>query len=83
MLFRSIPSLEERIEVQAVQVSIHSTAGCAIVVEPDDLTTACLQLLDDPDRCEQMGAHGRTLVDGRGAERVAAALRDCLRRGAP
>jgi spore coat polysaccharide biosynthesis predicted glycosyltransferase SpsG len=68
---------------QRAQAGALAAAGCAIVVEPDDLTTACLQLLDDPDRCEQMGAHGRTLVDGRGAERVAAALRDCLRRGAP
>jgi hypothetical protein len=39
------------------------------------MAAACLTLLDDPDARSAMAACGRALVDGRGAERVADAIR--------
>lgn len=55
-------------------------AGTAVTIEmtdaprPDALAALATDLLSDPDRLAAMGARGRALVDGRGAERVAVAL---------
>jgi UDP-2,4-diacetamido-2,4,6-trideoxy-beta-L-altropyranose hydrolase len=51
------------------------TAGCALVTSAEELASSCLSLLDDPARCEEMARRGRALVDGRGAARVADAVR--------
>ena len=60
---------------QEAQASALARAGCAVVVAAGDLAGACLALLDDPERRAKMSTHGRALVDGRGASRVAAAIR--------
>ena len=59
-----------------------AAAGTAEIVEmtsgprPRELTALADDLLADPGRLAAMGARGRTLVDGRGAQRVAVALRE-------
>jgi UDP-2,4-diacetamido-2,4,6-trideoxy-beta-L-altropyranose hydrolase len=60
---------------QHAQAAALAAAGCAIVVEVDGLASTCLQLLDDSVRRDDMAVLGRALVDGRGAERVADAIR--------
>jgi spore coat polysaccharide biosynthesis predicted glycosyltransferase SpsG len=56
-------------------------AGTALTIDmtdgprPDTLATLAHELLGDRERLATMGARGRALVDGRGAERVALALR--------
>ncbi len=60
---------------QRAQAAALAAAGCAIVAEVEDLASVCLRLLDDPVRRDDMAARGRALVDGRGAERVADAIR--------
>lgn len=60
---------------QVAQAAALAEGGCAVVTDATGLTHACLQLLDDPARCEQMAARGRALVDGKGAARVAEAIR--------
>ncbi len=60
---------------QTAQASALAAAGCALVMDPSDLAAACLSLLDDPARRDAMSDRGRTLVDGRGAARVADAVR--------
>ena len=60
---------------QTAQAAALAAAGCAIAASPNDLAAACLTLLEDPARRETMSARGRTLVDGRGATRVADAVR--------
>jgi UDP-2,4-diacetamido-2,4,6-trideoxy-beta-L-altropyranose hydrolase len=60
---------------QHAQAAALAAAGCALMVDVTGLATTCLELLDDSARCESMGARGRTLVDGRGAPRVAEAVR--------
>jgi UDP-2,4-diacetamido-2,4,6-trideoxy-beta-L-altropyranose hydrolase len=55
-------------------------AGTAVTIEmtggarPHELAALVAELMADPGRREAMGARGRALVDGRGAERVAVAL---------
>jgi len=61
---------------QTAQAAALAAAGCAVVVDAHDLATECLELLEDPVRCEQMAARGRGLVDGQGASRVATAVRN-------
>jgi UDP-2,4-diacetamido-2,4,6-trideoxy-beta-L-altropyranose hydrolase len=61
---------------QTAQAAALASAGCAVVAGAHELATQCLKLLDDPARCEQMAALGRALVDGRGAARVATAVRN-------
>jgi spore coat polysaccharide biosynthesis predicted glycosyltransferase SpsG len=39
-----------------------------------DVATAVIELLDDADRRRALSTAGRTLFDGRGAERVVAAI---------
>lgn len=51
-------------------VTIEMTGGA----RPAELAALVGELLADPGRLEAMGARGRELVDGRGAERVAVAL---------
>jgi spore coat polysaccharide biosynthesis predicted glycosyltransferase SpsG len=63
---------------QTAQAAALAASGCAVAAYPGDLATACLSLLDDPDRREAMSARGRTLVDGLGATRVAGAVRDMV-----
>jgi UDP-N-acetylglucosamine:LPS N-acetylglucosamine transferase len=46
--------------------------------DADEVATRALALLDDPARLATMAQRGRELVDGRGAARVAAALRELL-----
>jgi UDP-2,4-diacetamido-2,4,6-trideoxy-beta-L-altropyranose hydrolase len=61
---------------QTAQAAALAAAGCAVVAGARELATECLELLDDPARCEQMAALGRDLVDGKGAARVATAVRN-------
>jgi UDP-2,4-diacetamido-2,4,6-trideoxy-beta-L-altropyranose hydrolase len=61
---------------QTTQAAALAEAGCALVTDAHGLARACLQLLDDPARCDAMAAHGRALVDGQGAARVAEAVRN-------
>jgi UDP-2,4-diacetamido-2,4,6-trideoxy-beta-L-altropyranose hydrolase len=61
---------------QTTQAAALAEAGCAVVTDAHGLARACLQLLDDPARCDEMAAHGRALVDGQGAVRVAEAVRN-------
>jgi len=57
-----------------------ANAGAALVLgesnrlDPRDLTTAITALAADPERRQRMSDAGRKLVDGKGAERVAAAV---------
>ena len=60
---------------QNAQAAALAAAGCAVVADAADLADACLALLDDPVRRAQMAVRGRYLVDGRGASRVADAIR--------
>ena len=59
---------------QSAQAAALAEAGCAVVVDSDDLARTCVRLLDDPARCDAMADRGRDLVDGRGAWRVADAV---------
>jgi UDP-2,4-diacetamido-2,4,6-trideoxy-beta-L-altropyranose hydrolase len=61
---------------QVAQAAALAEGGCAVLTDAHGLARACLQLLDDPERCEQMATHGRALVDGKGAARVAEAVRN-------
>ena len=61
---------------QEAQAAALAAGGCAVVTDATGLARACLQLLDDPERCDVMAVHGRALVDGRGAARVAEAVRN-------
>jgi UDP-2,4-diacetamido-2,4,6-trideoxy-beta-L-altropyranose hydrolase len=60
---------------QVAQAAALDAAGCAVVADIEDLAGTVLRLLDDPSRCDEMAAHGRALVDGQGASRVAEAVR--------
>jgi UDP-2,4-diacetamido-2,4,6-trideoxy-beta-L-altropyranose hydrolase len=60
---------------QVAQASALERAGCAVVADGHELAAVCLELLGDDARREQMAASGRDLVDGRGASRVADAIR--------
>jgi UDP-2,4-diacetamido-2,4,6-trideoxy-beta-L-altropyranose hydrolase len=72
-----IPSvLIAAVSNQTAQAAALAAAGCAVVTDAGELATESLALLDDPARCEQMAVLGRALVDGRGAARVAAAVRN-------
>ncbi|MGA8360909.1 MAG: UDP-2,4-diacetamido-2,4,6-trideoxy-beta-L-altropyranose hydrolase, partial [Candidatus Dormiibacterota bacterium] len=63
---------------QATQAAALSAAGCATLAAGSELAEACLALLDDPARLASMSAAGRALVDGRGATRVAEAVRNLV-----
>jgi UDP-2,4-diacetamido-2,4,6-trideoxy-beta-L-altropyranose hydrolase len=63
---------------QTAQAAALAAAGCAIAAETGDLASACLTLLDDPERRDAMAHQGRGLVDGHGADRVADAVRDLV-----
>lgn len=63
---------------QRAQASALAAAGCAVAVDAADLAGACVALLDDPARRATMARRGRELVDGQGAARVAAAIRDLV-----
>lgn len=54
-------------------------AGCAVSAPVGQLAAECLRLLDDPARCGEMSHRGRSLVDGRGAPRVAEWVRRLVR----
>jgi spore coat polysaccharide biosynthesis predicted glycosyltransferase SpsG len=71
--------INDAVANQSAQAAALDGAGCAIVVDSDDLAPECLQLLDDPVRCGAMADRGRALVDGRGARRVADAVRRLAR----
>lgn len=60
---------------QMAQAAALAAAGCAIAADVANLASTCLTLLDDPARRDAMARNGRKLVDGRGAPRVAAAVR--------
>ena len=60
---------------QQAQAAALAGAGCALIADAADLATACLTLLNDRARCEDMAMRGRALVDGHGAARVAEAIR--------
>ncbi len=64
---------------QRAQAAALAAAGCALEAgDPLGLAAACLSLLDDPQLLAAMAASGRALVDGHGAGRVAAAIRDLV-----
>jgi UDP-2,4-diacetamido-2,4,6-trideoxy-beta-L-altropyranose hydrolase len=63
---------------QRAQAAALTAAGCAVVVDASDLAGACVTLLDDPARRATMAIRGRELIDGQGAARVAAAIRDLV-----
>ena len=71
--------INDAVANQSAQAAALAAAGCAVVVDSDDLATECLKLLDDPARCDAMADRGRGLVDGRGASRVADAVRRLVR----
>lgn len=60
---------------QVAQAAALAEGGCAVVTDAHGLARTCLELLDDPARCEQMALRGRALVDGHGAAQVAEAIR--------
>jgi len=60
---------------QQAQAAALAAAGCAMVVDPVEMAQSCLGLLDDPVQRAAMARRGRALVDGRGASRVAQAVR--------
>ena len=69
----------ERAGEEAQAFAAHGTIDAIRVHGPDDaraVAELALALLADPERLAAMAARGRTLVDGRGAARVAAALRE-------
>jgi UDP-2,4-diacetamido-2,4,6-trideoxy-beta-L-altropyranose hydrolase len=71
-----VPSvINDAVANQSAQAAALAGAGCAVVADAGDLATECLHLLDDPSRCDAMAEHGRALIDGRGAQRVADAIR--------
>jgi UDP-2,4-diacetamido-2,4,6-trideoxy-beta-L-altropyranose hydrolase len=59
---------------QVAQAAALERAGCAVVADSRDLASVCLELLEDDARRRRMAACGRSLVDGRGALRVADAI---------
>jgi UDP-2,4-diacetamido-2,4,6-trideoxy-beta-L-altropyranose hydrolase len=63
---------------QEAQAAALARAGCAVVVDIAKLADACLILLDDRAARATMSERGRALVDGRGAERVAEAIRQVV-----
>jgi spore coat polysaccharide biosynthesis predicted glycosyltransferase SpsG len=67
--------INDAVANQSAQAAALAGAGCAVVADSGDLATECLRLLDDPSRCEAMAERGRALIDGRGADRVADAVR--------
>jgi UDP-N-acetylglucosamine:LPS N-acetylglucosamine transferase len=67
--------INDAVANQSAQAAALAGAGCAVVADAGDLATECLHLLDDPSRCDAMAEHGRALIDGRGAQRVADAIR--------
>ncbi len=71
-----IPSvINDAVANQSAQATALAGAGCAIVADSNELASECLRLLDDPSRCDAMADSGRALIDGRGALRVAEAVR--------
>jgi UDP-2,4-diacetamido-2,4,6-trideoxy-beta-L-altropyranose hydrolase len=73
---------DERAGVEAHAFAAHSTIDAITVGGPDDAQTVAERahtLLADGARLAAMAARGRALVDGRGAARVAAALRELAR----
>jgi spore coat polysaccharide biosynthesis predicted glycosyltransferase SpsG len=63
---------------QEAQAAALARAGCAVVADIAKLADACLILLDDRETRATMSERGRALVDGRGAERVAEAIRQVV-----
>jgi spore coat polysaccharide biosynthesis predicted glycosyltransferase SpsG len=75
-----IPSvINDAVANQSAQAAALAGAGCAVVTDSGELATECLRLLDDPSRCDAMADRGRALIDGRGALRVADAIRRLVR----
>jgi UDP-2,4-diacetamido-2,4,6-trideoxy-beta-L-altropyranose hydrolase len=60
---------------QVAQAAALAGAGCAVLADRQDLPAACIDLLRDRTRRQRMAECGRNLVDGRGAIRVADAIR--------
>jgi UDP-2,4-diacetamido-2,4,6-trideoxy-beta-L-altropyranose hydrolase len=67
--------INDAVANQSAQAGALAAAGCAVVAGSDELTSECLRLLDDPSRCDAMAERARALIDGRGALRVADAVR--------
>jgi UDP-N-acetylglucosamine:LPS N-acetylglucosamine transferase len=63
----------------AAAFAAHGTAQLVDMSEgprPDELVELVSETITRPERLESMAARGRALVDGRGAQRVAQAIRD-------
>jgi len=71
--------INDAVPNQSAQAAALARAGCAVAVDSEDLADECIKLLDDPARCDVMADRGRALVDGRGASRVAEAVRHLAR----
>jgi UDP-2,4-diacetamido-2,4,6-trideoxy-beta-L-altropyranose hydrolase len=72
---------DARAAVEARAFAVRGTVEMVQAAGPtdaDEVATRALALLDDPARLATMAQRGRELVDGRGAARVAAALRELL-----
>lgn len=63
---------------QEAQAAALARAGCAVVADPGLMAIACLALLDNSGARATMATRGRALVDGRGAARVAEAIRQLV-----
>ena len=75
-----VPSvINDAVANQSAQAAALANAGCAVVADTDQLATESLRLLNDPSRCDAMAVCGRALIDGRGALRVADAIRRLAR----
>jgi spore coat polysaccharide biosynthesis predicted glycosyltransferase SpsG len=79
-----VPSvINDAVANQSAQAAALAGAGCAVVAGAGELATECLHLLDDPSLCDAMAEQGRALIDGRGAQRVADAIRRLAQVDAP
>lgn len=69
------------VDNQAAQAAVLAEAGCALRVDAEEMAATVVRLLDDAPLRGEMARRGRSLVDGRGAERVAEAVIALAARG--
>ena len=88
--YLGIPSVAAVIaENQRAGAAAASARGFVVAVEPevrshvDEIERVILELIEDGPARERMSRAGRSVFDGRGAERVADAMIELARRGSP